>query len=315
MEKKLKVRNFFQIIEEQQTIVNISRQTAPPLKLADHPQVEDLGFVRLFPTGKFGYSHERRIKITPHQYFRTRLLSSDQRFSSTEYLLYSLCRVEEYLIRSKISVCTNVERQDYDAAQQQSSLNLHFYIRAIRGTSSYWNLYLSEVLSMIQTLGGPTFFMTVSYDDINSSDLINVINQYKHSELVDPTSLSYEEKRQLLNNHPLLSARYFNHRIQSLLELYKTDESVFGYRMIHFTARIEFQSRGSPHCHMLLWLDKVPEIQSEEGIKFVERNISCALNVDQRETVENIIDTLIQKRVTKENQVIIDSIILKVFAN
>jgi len=272
--------NIDQIIEKQQTIVNITRQTAPPLKLADHPQVEELGFVRLFPTGQFGYSHKRRIKITPHQYFRTRLLSSDQRFSSTEYLFYSLCRVEEYLIRSKISVCANVERQDYDEARQQSCLNLHFYMRAIRGTSSYWNLYLADVLSMIRTLGGPTFFMTVSYDDINSTDLINVIFQYRHGRLVDPVTLSYEDKRKLLNENPLLSARHFNHRIQSLFELCKTDESVFGYKMIHYTARIEFQSRGSPHCHMLLWLEKVPDLYSDEGIQFVEKNISCSLDVE-----------------------------------
>lgn len=36
--------------------------------------------------------------------------------------------------------------------------------------------------------------------------------------------------------------------------------SPFGqHRVVHYFKRIEFQQRGSPHAHILLWLDNAPE--------------------------------------------------------
>jgi hypothetical protein len=49
--------------------------------------------------------------------------------------------------------------------------------------------------------------------------------------------------------------------------------------------RVEFQSRGSPHAHCLIWLDSVPEWRSEAGIKFFESNDSCSLDTAHKDIV------------------------------
>lgn len=48
--------------------------------------------------------------------------------------------------------------------------------------------------------------------------------------------------------------------------------------MLDYTVRVEFQARGSPHAHCLIWLDFSHEWSSIEGIEFLDRNVSCALN-------------------------------------
>jgi len=270
------------------TVLNITRKTAPPLKQSEHPYLEELGFVRNFPKGTFGFGHERPISITPHQYYRTRILSKDRRFESTEYLFYSLCRIEENLIRNKISVCSNVVRQDYEDRQLNASVNLHFYMRCIRGTSSYWRVYTADILCMIRTLGAPKLFLTISYDDTNAEDLIKMLYHVQYGRDTDVSKLTYEEKRNLLNSHPIYAARHYNHRIQAFIQLFKDDETLFGRRVSHHTVRIEFQARGSPHAHMLIWLENAPDWQSSEGIAFIEKNISCSLDTPDKELVMKV---------------------------
>ena len=36
--------------------------------------------------------------------------------------------------------------------------------------------------------------------------------------------------------------------------------------------------RGSPHAHMLLWLEDVPDLNTLEGKKFIDENVSCSLD-------------------------------------
>ena len=270
---------------KEDTILNITRKTAPPLKQSEHPYLEELGFVRNFSKGTFGFAHERPVSITPHQCFRTRILSRDKRFESTEYLFYALCRVEEHLIKSKISVCSNVVRQDYEDRQLNASVNLHFYMRCIRGTSSYWRVYTADILSMIRSLGTPAFFLTISYDDTNAEDLISMLHQVQHGTKTDVSKLSYEDRRNLLNRYPMHAARHYNHRIQAFIQLFKDDETLFGGRVSHHTVRIEFQARGSPHAHMLLWIENAPDWRTPEGLEFIERNISCSLETENKDLV------------------------------
>ena len=41
--------------------------------------------------------------------------------------------------------------------------------------------------------------------------------------------------------------------------------------------RIEFQSRGSPHLHMLIWVENHPSLETPEGLKVVDKVITCRM--------------------------------------
>ena len=55
--------------------------------------------------------------------------------------------------------------------------------------------------------------------------------------------------------------------------------------MTDYFYRIEFQHRGSPHAHFLVWIKDAPKLRSSEDYEiienYVDRHISCSLDVPQ----------------------------------
>ena len=48
--------------------------------------------------------------------------------------------------------------------------------------------------------------------------------------------------------------------------------------IVDYVIRIEFQARGSPHAHTLLWVKNAPQINvqtDDEVCEFVKKYISC----------------------------------------
>jgi hypothetical protein len=60
---------------------------------------------------------------------------------------------------------------------------------------------------------------------------------------------------------------------------------IFGYPLKDYSIRIEFQARGSPHAHCLIWLEGAPNFNTPEGIEFIDINVSCSLQTEAKEFV------------------------------
>jgi hypothetical protein len=104
---------------------------------------------------------------------------------------------------------------------------------------------------------------------------------------VIPENVAYEERREHLNRYPETAARHFSMRVCKLFTLMKDNSvTIFGRQLVDYTYRVEFQSRGSPHIHCLLWFQDVPDWNTPEGIEFMERNVSCSLESIQSELVQ-----------------------------
>ena len=160
---------------------------------------------------------------------------------------------------------------------------------SIRGSASYWKKYTADIIAMIKQLGIPTFFFTFSFDDLNSFDCVNAMWKQEYGfdcPDVDPSQIPFLRRKELLNKYPVIAARHFNLRLHKFLALLNNEaESIFGHELLDYTVRVEFQERGSPHAHMLLWLKDVPEWSTPEGIAVIERNISCSLQTPLKELV------------------------------
>lgn len=60
----------------------------------------------------------------------------------------------------------------------------------------------------------------------------------------------------------------------------KFNSNIIG-KVIDYAIRIEFQKRGSPHAHILIWIEKAPiytEVNGDEVLKFVEDKIRCDIH-------------------------------------
>ncbi|CAB3226547.1 unnamed protein product [Arctia plantaginis] len=90
-------------------------------------------------------------------------------------------------------------------------------------------------------------------------------------------NLSFPERLQLVQKYPVVVSRQFSVRVNALMRFLKRDPDCLGGPVVDFWYRIEFQNRGSPHLHMLVWCDNIPDFSTQEGIEVIERVVSCSL--------------------------------------
>ena len=50
-------------------------------------------------------------------------------------------------------------------------------MKTMRGTASYWNVTKNDLFSMIKSLGPPTWFITLSANDLNWTGLLIILCQ------------------------------------------------------------------------------------------------------------------------------------------
>jgi len=99
--------------------------------------------------------------------------------------------------------------------------------------------------------------------------------------------MSAAERSTVLQENPVLAARIAHSRITALFKtIIQGAARPFG-KVADFWYRIEFQARGTPHAHILLWLFKKMregsvEFNDDDDIspefrKYIEKTFSCTL--------------------------------------
>ena len=123
---------------------------------------------------------------------------------------------------------------------------------------------------MFRTLGPPTFFITLTADDMNWPDLLYVLANRAGMNISkeDVDGLSSEQKRALLCSDPITTARHFSQRFQKFIAFMKGSSKPIG-EIVDYFLRVEFQLRGSPHVHSLWWVKDAPDLQTVEGLRAV----------------------------------------------
>ena len=149
-----------------------------------------LCFPTLFPSGRFGESHPRKVPITPSEFAKSHLLNKDGRFRKDDlYVFYLLWQKEMRDLGAGIYNLLKGTRQQAMPVQdfldqlsksnQEVEANLSTVFQSIRGSKQYWFHRKSEVLCMVQEYGSPTLFLTLScaeYDSIEISTYLRKVN-------------------------------------------------------------------------------------------------------------------------------------------
>ena len=84
----------------------LQRVTATPLSIfEDRRELELLAFPTLYPDGENGFGTVRVTKISPLEYFQTRMLSADSRWARHPSYIFWACNIVEALkLQSSISI-------------------------------------------------------------------------------------------------------------------------------------------------------------------------------------------------------------------
>ena len=209
------------------------------------------------------------------QYFQCRLYHKDPRWrDSTLWLFWGLNTFETRKLQSEISIMSRIKKQNQqpltagdiqNPTNTDDSLqnNSYMFMKNIRGTPAYWKDQLLDLRARINTLGPPTFFLTLTANDMHWSELFQLIdNNLTNEEISQMTSC---QKLELLRRHPLHAVMFVERRLDSFINnIIKGSSKPLG-NVNDYWLRIEFQMRGSPHVHSFWWIDGAPNLDSVEG--------------------------------------------------
>ena len=95
-------------------------------------------------------------------------------------------------------------------------------MHSMRGTIAYWKSTKLDLLAMFRTLGPPTFFITLTADDMNWPDLLYVLAKRAEMDVTTESvsSMTTQQKHELLCGDPVTTARHFSQRFQGSIKTY-----------------------------------------------------------------------------------------------
>ena len=245
---------------------------------------EELSFPVLFPTGRFGFQCERDVKLSPVKYVNARLLNYTGRFASnSEYLFLMQYIVEHKKVSDSINIApkkirgntlkvADVRKNTEQLQQMIHNDQAYLFLRQIPGSPPYCQHFQYEVKAMVEQLGLPTWFVTLSCADLHWNDLVEIIAKLSGTPLTTEQieSLTYNDRCKLLNSNPVIVAKHYQFRLETFFtEVLFSSEKPLG-NILFYAIRIEFQMRGSPHAHALLWTSDCPVLTAQTKTDFVD---------------------------------------------
>lgn len=263
-----------------------------PVGFFSVPKLEAMAFPVQFPTGENTLDQDRAVKLSPSRYFNTRLLCVDTRFAQDQsYLFFAQFVTETHMANNSMSIqmrkgkrtkrgtaVTNKMLQDKEELEKLiQRKDATRFMQPLRGTPAYWEKSLRDLHAMVRQLGKPTFFITFSAAEMRWPEVIEAVKA-QQGQQVDFSTLDWNEKCDILRSNPVTVMRMFSKRVDALMtDLILSPAEVIG-AVEDFYYRVEFQARGSPHIHMLVWIKDAPEDpESSNTIKFIDRYISCQM--------------------------------------
>ena len=154
----------------------------------------------------------------------------------------------------------------------------------IRSSPPYFEQKRKDLMAMIRQLGIPTLFISLSAADTKWTQLLQSIYIQTHKKIIplkELEALPWTEKCKLISSDPGTCALYFSNRVKKFIKyILKSPFSPFGC-LQNFFYRVEFQHRGSPHIHGLLWIKNAPHYEKNtdtEIINYIDSVISCSHN-------------------------------------
>ena len=240
-----------------------------------------LCFPTPFPTGRYGEFHPRAVKLTFSEYIKSKLMNYDSRFrKNPEFVFYYLWQKELRELSSGIYNVLNSGSRKHQTVRQfvagiNSSdegieANLSTVLQSVRGTIQFWFRQKGDVMVMIREFGCPTLFVTLSCAEYDSVDMDRYLRK------VNTVAESYPIER-LCADDPISVSRKFTQKFHDFFNTVLLKGQVLG-EITHYFWKKEYQSRGAPHYHILLWIEDAPIIgvDSEHNVTaWIDSRITC----------------------------------------
>ena len=122
-----------------------------------------------------------------------------------------------------------------------------------------------DVLAMLQMLIIPKWFLTLSAADLHWPEMIQAVAVHFGKILTqkDVLKRSTADRSKHLCQNPIIGIQKFQHRLETFFSEYPLNDTHPLGHITDYVIKIEFQMRGSPQAHCLLWVKDVPKIDKD----------------------------------------------------
>ncbi|XP_058445649.1 uncharacterized protein LOC131426905 [Malaya genurostris] len=236
-------------------------QNTVPLSIIYDEHAEELSFPEIYLGHPRTFNPD--IRVTPYMMATSELRRRDRRGAKPQHLLYVAMKIlrlrvsEGLQLTFKCMATANITRamlSDKEFLEKCVDRNL-----SLSASETKWPLLLRTLHKLS--------------DKNSNNDGHDVIQQ-----------LSALQRATLVNEDPVTCCVYFNKFVDVIMQVLKsTRRSPFGqYHVVDYFKRIEFQHRGSPHAHILLWLANDPAEEISENmpatVQLIDRLCSVCAN-------------------------------------
>ena len=270
-----------------------------PLSIFKDPNAEYLAFPTIFCGQKRATNNERYVPVYYSDICKWELRCADRRVAlHIPNLFFKMKKLQIEQVCSKVHLAIRrykTKGKSYTAGyilkdnMGESFVRLdegYKIFKTIRNSPQYWENQKRDVFAMIRQLGLPTLFLSLSANDLHWSELIvalgKLVDGNDYTDAIESNTLSWETRSRLVQSDPVTCVRHFDQRVSQFIEtIIKSPLSPLGV-LKDFFYRAEFQQRGSPHIHMLAWIQDAPKFADNdeaEILEYIDRVASCSANV------------------------------------
>ena len=280
-----------------------------PLPLIADPLAEEATFLKIFGGEIMKIPNEITLAARCKSFFRR----YDRRCAKNIHYIFYMYKK---MMSQKLVSAINMSLQRYNNANIHITVNdvlsksdelqklwakedLKRFLGTIRSSPVYWEKKKKDIFAMVRQLGTPTFFITFSPSERDWPELIVLMEKLQNNnhitieeakEIIYNSYHHFDKHERLANrnkiidllaNDPVTTARYNENRFRMLTSFmvnpiagpFSENEIVDLYQ------RTEFQTRGSPHIHMIIWCKDTPTYEKNrdksECITMIDKYITC----------------------------------------
>ena len=147
-------------------------------------------------------------------------------------------------------------RREHESATLEDAIRhvlRHSVPSTIPGSPSWHSRNYSKLLAMVKEYGHPSFFLTLTVDEKESS-----ATRFEEVEALEfiMTSCYGEGRGSRWTSLPTFCSRLFHHRLWQLMDNHILGGAEIYGKVLHYFIRYEHQGRGSLHAHIILWVDE-----------------------------------------------------------
>ncbi|XP_055685061.1 uncharacterized protein LOC129791128 [Lutzomyia longipalpis] len=272
-------------------------QGKKPIYFDSNKNLEELSFPKIYCGEKY-----RIEKIYYHQRVKSELRRKDPRCRIPKKVLYMTSVKLRNSVTSTVNTCLRKSKnvQDVTAGDALSDTKMDKLVEVDDGFRFLKNIALTPaynaekqqlILGMVRQLGKPHLFLTITCSEMHCPELLQNLAKQSGKKLSPTESMNLEkaDRTLMIQNDPVSCVRYFSNKSKNLMKMLTINPNEqpgkcgpFGDNfVIDYFERVEFQMRGSPHMHILLWCKDIPDFDQnnpesvEKTIKFIDKIATC----------------------------------------